>query len=102
MSEFNREEAMRQGRAGMGRVADANPVFSIQFGQYLDRLPRGWEGTCEDIRRIWKGVRPKHPNAWGSCWGAAKRRGVLVELHKQVHMTAVRSHGRKTHIYRKA
>lgn len=92
----------RAGRdAGMARVLGHEEDFSLQFARYVDHLPRGWIGTCEDIRRDWRGITP-HPNAWGACWNAAKRRGALVELPEQVHMTARKSHARKTHLHRKA
>jgi hypothetical protein len=86
---------------GMARVAAREDDFSIQFARHIDNLPHGWTGTCEDIRRDWKGIVP-HPNAWGACWNAAKKRGLLIELPQQVHMTASKSHARKTHLHRKA
>ncbi|UQD96074.1 hypothetical protein [Bradyrhizobium japonicum] len=93
--------AARAGRdAGMARVLDHEPEFRDQFAQAIERLPRGWVGTCEDIRRDWTGITP-HPNAWGACWNAAKKRGLLVELPQQVHMVASKSHARKTHLHRR-
>ena len=94
-----------QGRAGrdegMARVMDHNETFKDQFARCIDKLPKGWIGTCEDIRRDWQGMQP-HPNAWGACWNAAKKRGQLIELVDQVHMAAIKSHARKTHLYQKA
>jgi hypothetical protein len=98
---FNYPESRRARDEGMIRVAEHNETFAIQFAKYIDRLPRGWTGTCEDIRKVWKGILPNHHNAWGSCWGAAKRAGKLVELEQQVSMTAVKAHARKTHLFRK-
>lgn len=86
---------------GMRRVVEHSEDFKDQFARHVDRLPRDWIGTCEDIRKTWAGITP-HPNAWGACWNAAKRRGQLVELPAQVHMTGVKSHARKTHLHRKA
>lgn len=86
---------------GMARVVEHEQEFSDQFAAFIDKLPQGWTGTCEDIRRDWKGIQP-HPNAWGACWNAAKRRGLLIELPDQIHMTASRSHARKTHLHRRA
>lgn len=86
---------------GIARVIKHNEPFAIQFAQAIDRLPHGWVGTCEDIRRDWRGTRPSSPNAWGACWNAAKKRGQLTELPTQVAMTARKSHARKTHLHRK-
>lgn len=92
----------RDGRDdGMGRVEGNNPTFAYQFRHVILRLPLGWEGTCEDIREHWKGVKPKHHNAWGSCWGSAVRAGLLVQLEAQTHMRALKSHARKTHFHRR-
>ena len=85
---------------GMARVTERDQDFKTQFARHIDLLPHGWTGTCEDIRRDWGGIIP-HPNAWGACWNAAKKRGQLVELPQQVHMTASKSHARKTHLHRR-
>jgi hypothetical protein len=101
MSDFD----LKQGRAGrdegMARVIDHNLTFKDQFARFVDHLPRGWIGTCEDIRQQWLGLQPDHPNAWGACWNAAKKRGQLLELPSQVHMNGVKAHARKTHLYRR-
>ena len=95
-------DVSRAGRdEGMARVERHEENFSYQFIAYVNNLPHGWTGTCEDIRRDWAGIIP-HPNAWGACWNAAKKRGLLIELPDQVHMTASKSHARKTHLHRKA
>lgn len=100
MTQFN----LGQGRAardeGMARVTTHNEEFKVQFARLIDHLPRGWIGTCEDIRKEWLGVQP-HPNAWGACWNAAKKRGQLIELQSKVPMTGVKSHGRRTNLHRK-
>jgi hypothetical protein len=85
---------------GMALVRDSNPTFSYEFHQAILSLPRGWIGQCEDIRRNWKGTIP-HPNAWGANWNAAVKRGLLVELPIKVNMTGVKSHGRRTHLFRR-
>lgn len=96
---------LERGRAardeGMARVIDHNPEFKVQFARFIDQLPRGWIGLCEDIRKEWKGVYAP-PQAWGACWGAAKRRGQLVELPSRIPMAGVKSHGRRTNLHRKA
>ena len=98
--EFDIERSKTSRDEGMARVMDHSPTFAEQFAGFIDHLPRGWIGTCEDIRRQWTGIEP-HPNAWGACWNAAKKRGQLVELASQVHMAATKSHARKTHLHRR-
>lgn len=54
----------RAGRdEGMALVRDHNQEFSYQFYHFVLALPSGWVGQCEDIRKVWKGIRPKHHNA---------------------------------------
>jgi hypothetical protein len=86
---------------GMALVAGNEPDFAYEFHRYVLALPRGWTGQCEDIRQAWTGTRPK-PQAWGACWNAEIRRGLLVELPDEVPMTASKSHARKTHLFRRA
>ncbi|QOZ68861.1 hypothetical protein [Bradyrhizobium arachidis] len=100
MPEFDLEKSQMLRDAGMALVMDHNQTFKTQFERFIDYLPRGWTGTCEDIRRDWIGIVP-HRNAWGACWNAAKKRGQLVELPIRVAMTASRSHGRRTNLHRK-
>lgn len=100
-NDFNIKQSRAGRDEGMARVVDHNVTFAEQFERFIDHLPRGWIGTCEDIRKDWMGIRP-HPNAWGACWNAAKKRGHLIELPTQVHMAATKAHARKTHLYRRA
>lgn len=99
--EFNLEKSRTLRDAGMALVMSHNESFKEQFARFIDHLPRGWTGTCEDIRAEWPGIKP-HRNAWGACWNAAKKRGQLVELPVKVAMTASKSHGRRTNLHRKA
>jgi hypothetical protein len=78
-----------------------NPLFKTQFLQYVLGLPLGWIGQCEDIRAVWRGVQPSHPNAWGACWRGCKELGLLVELDREEHMKSIKSNGRKTHLHRR-
>ena len=87
---------------GMAQVMEhEDDDFADYFMRVIDELPSGWTGTCEDIRRNWRGPEPHHHNAWGAMWNTVKRLGILVELPQQVRMTAVKSHARKTHLYLK-
>jgi hypothetical protein len=98
---FDYDAALVARDAGMAKVLEDEDDFKIEFARFIDNLPHGWIGTCEDIRHRWSGTRPHHHNCWGAAWGAAKRRGVLVELAEQAPMTAVKSHARKTHLHRR-
>lgn len=100
MDEFELEKSRSLRDGGMESVMQHNLPFKDEFARYIANLPHGWTGTCEDIRRDWVGPRP-HPNAWGACWNAAKKRGQLIELATKVSMTATKSHGRRTHLHRK-
>jgi hypothetical protein len=64
-------------------------------------LPIGWVGNNEDIVRNWTGVKPKHHNAWGSCFGHAKRKGLLEELPVRRPNERVKSHARRQNLYRR-
>lgn len=98
---FDYAEAKARRDAGMAKVMEGEEEFKVQYARFLDLLPHGWIGTSEDIRARWTGVQPHHHNCWGASWNAAIRRGVLVELEEQTHMTAKKSHARKTHLYRR-
>ena len=87
---------------GMERVMEGEDEFKIQYAMYVIKLPRGWQGTGEDIRRAWNGIRPHHVNCWGACCNAAIRHGLLVKVpHAMRRPEAVKSHGRPTHVLRK-
>jgi hypothetical protein len=98
---FDAAKAKAERNERMAEVTEDEAVFADHFMQAIHNLPHGWTGTCEDIRRNWSGPQPHHHNVWGANWNAAKRLGLLVELPQQIHMTAVKSHARKTHLYRK-
>ena len=86
---------------GMSLVLDHDEPFAIKFARTVINLPRGWVGQCEDIRKVWPYDLPK-PQAWGAAWNAAKRAGWLVELPQRAPMTGIKSHARKTNLYRRA
>jgi hypothetical protein len=93
-----KSQALRE--AGMARVVSNSAEFKYRFHLVIMHLPRGWIGQCEDIRKIWKWPMP-HPNAWGANWAAAVKLGLLEELPERASMTGVKSHGRKTHLFRR-
>jgi hypothetical protein len=86
---------------GMQQVADNNPTFSYQFFHFVLKLQKGWIGNNETIRKAWTGVQPRHHNAWGSCFGHAKRKGLLQELTTRVPNENVKSRARRQNLYKR-
>jgi len=98
--QFDLFESRARRDEGMKRVTGNSPDFKYRFHLVILHLPRGWIGQCEDIRKIWKWPMPS-PQAWGSNWSAAVKLGLLEELPQRVSMTGIKSHGRKTNLYRR-
>jgi hypothetical protein len=86
--------------AGMALVLEPNVLFKDLYFTFVLHLPNGWIGTNEDIRRAWPSnyPHPHHHNAWGACANAVIRRGLLIHIDEQVHMTAKKAHARRTHL----
>ena len=102
MSEFDAEKSRSERDIGIARVLGANATFAAVAGLFIINLPRGWEGTGEDIRRVYfrsNTLKPKHHNAWGGVINSAVRSGVLVKTGKRKGMIASRSHSRTTDVY---
>jgi hypothetical protein len=61
----------------------------------------GSEVTGEDIRMACErsGVKPHHPNAWGSIISNLKRKGRLIPTGRYVNMKGPKSNARKTEVY---
>lgn len=60
------------------------------------------EFTGEDMR-IWLqavDIVPAHPNAWGALISTAVKRKIIVGTEKYVSMKSIKSHARKTQLYR--
>jgi hypothetical protein len=96
---FDYAESARRRDEGMDLVAKNNPTFAYQYYHAILALPLGWVGNNEDIVRDWTGVQPKHPNAWGSCFGHAKRKGLLTELPDRRPNEGVKAHARRQNLY---
>jgi len=99
---FDGDAAKAARDEGMERVLREEDEFKDAAGKFIISLPGGWEGIFEDIRRVYKGVKPHHPNAWGAVCNAAIKRGVLVKVGMIMRRTtAVKSHSRPTHLLRR-
>lgn len=84
-------------------TAHAGTEFMKVGLEAIARLPIG-DVTGEHIRvtLIGKNIRPHHPNAWGALVRSAVKLGLLIETGLYTKMTDVRSHARRTAIYRLA
>jgi hypothetical protein len=103
MTEFNLTLADAAKRAALNLVTKKEWADEARF--FLLTLPPGWEGTGEDIRRFLVEDMsldpPHHHNAWGGLISGALRRGTITGTGKYRKMTSVRSHARKTEVYRR-
>jgi hypothetical protein len=63
---------------------------------------RGWMGTGEDLRLVVRAVvgDPHSPNAWGALTATAIRNEWLSRTGERRAMRSVRSHARRTDVYR--
>jgi len=63
---------------------------------------RGWEGTGEDLGVLVGGAvgQPHNPNAWGALVAQAVRQEWLFRTGERRAMRKVRSHSRRTDVYR--
>jgi len=88
--------------AGIAQV-EANAARFVEIGlSIIGALPPGAEVTGEDIRRhlTEQGVVPHDAHAWGALIRHAVRRSMLHDTGRYRHMRAVRSHARRTPLYR--
>lgn len=95
MSRFERDKAL-------DRVTCNAGDFNMLARRFLRTLKPGRRYTGEEIRRLCtkKGIKPHHHNAWGALirWGVEK--AILIETGEYEQMRDVKSHARRTPIYR--
>ena len=102
MPEFDAEKSRQERDKGMARVLRSNAKFADVAGAFIINLPHGWEGTGEDIRRVYyrtNTLKPNHSNAWGGVINAAVRNGYLQKTGKRRPMRDTKSHARSTDRY---
>jgi hypothetical protein len=100
--EFDFGKAKKAKTKGMDDVLRGEEVFKVKVAQMIDNLAHDWEGIYEDIRALYKGPpHPHHPNCWGATCNAAVKRGTLVKTGEMRPPTAIKSHCRPTHVYRR-
>lgn len=77
----------------------ANEVWKEAVLGVINRLPQGWHGTGEDIRKaVYEaGVSdPHHPNAWGAMVRSAYSRNLIAPTGRWLPMLFKASHARRT------
>lgn len=86
----------------LNRVALHAGSEFMKAGLFAISNIKGEDVTGEAVRviLIGQGIKPHHPNAWGSLVRQAIKLGLLIETGLYTKMTDVRSHARKTQIYR--
>jgi hypothetical protein len=75
----------------------------------VERVPAGWEGTGEDLRRIVMNMvvgglammPPHHHNAWGALTMTCIRHGLLEKTGRYRKMRTLTSHARSSEIHRR-
>jgi len=90
--------------AALDAVLNKNAIWRTSIMDFIEnRLPQGWVGTGEDIRRLATedGLsNPGHPNAWGAAiMYAVKNKRWLQWTGKVRPMTQRSSHARLTREY---
>jgi len=90
------------GRAAKGEAFDKVRLRSGEWEAaamgVIWRLPHGWEGIGEDIRRmVAREVGSPHdPHAWGALISRAARQGYLMQREGTRAMRAVKSKARQS------
>jgi uracil-DNA glycosylase family 4 len=97
-------EAVRERDKGIARVLSNNSEWKDAAMRSIRELPRGYEGTGEQIRLdvLDAGLdEPNHHNAWGAIIRSALVSGVLEGTGEFRKMETTKSHARKTEVLRR-
>lgn len=98
---FDYAASVKARDVGLADVTTHNAKWAELILAFIDGLPRGWTGLGEDIRKLWYGPQPDHPNAWGAVIRVAVARKLLEKTGARQPMSAVTSHARLTDQYRR-
>lgn len=84
-------------------MQNAPPEWQAKAVEVVRRLPSGWEGIGEAIRReVRREIGPPHdPHAWGGLIMTLRRSGVLVKTGRYAPMTGEKSHARESPVLRR-
>ena len=95
--------AALQARDELLKQVAANAGSWMAGGLGMIAALREWSGTAEALRLHLQRMGlnpPHHHNAWGALIKKAISGGYLVPTGRYAHMATVKSHGRRTPIYR--
>jgi hypothetical protein len=91
-------EAIAPRDEGIAVTTDANESWHDSTLKIIARIPTGWTGIGEDLRRFVLDAgagSPKHPNAWGALSMSAIKAGLFVQTGEYRKPQSVKSHARK-------
>ena len=88
---------------GIRRVAENGEEWMRAALGFIHRLPAGWVGTSEDIKKlaIPQIGAPHHLNCWGAMTNTAVRRGLLIKTGRWCQTKGSASHARNVQEYRR-
>jgi hypothetical protein len=84
---------------GIDRVMMGESLFSARVTFVVKRLPRGWRGIGEDIKRLYFAAGyppPHHHNCWGGVIHGLVRAGFITPIQGWGHTSLPVSHRRKS------
>lgn len=86
------------------KVADNAGDFMGRGLKAIMALPADWRGTGEELRLYLAGlgIEPHHHNAWGALIRTAVVSRLLRPTGEYVSMKTVKSHARRTPVYRRS
>lgn len=98
-------EARRERDVGLAKTRSKNSAWTAQALAMLPYMKAEGFDTCTgEGMRNWllaNGLdAPSSPHAWGALTVAAVKRGVLQDTGRVVQMTDVRSHARRTPLWK--
>ena len=87
--------------AGLAQVSGNAGVWFEEAIEQVEKLPRDWTGTGEDLRFLIeeKIGRPHSHYVWGALVNHAQRRKLLIKTGQRIQMRSLTSHARTTDVY---
>ena len=93
----------RERDEGFKKVIAHHPDYHVRVMAWIRSRPKGWTGTCEDIRIAVTPLigEPKHSSQWGAAINDAIEKGWLVPTGERPKSKMVQNHARKSGRYRR-
>lgn len=103
MSQYDMFESKSARDAALNQVEENAGNFTVAALDAIASIPSGSIMTGEDIRRAVSnaGIRPHHHNAWGALINIGIKRKLIEPTGDYVHMSDIKSHARRTPVYRR-